>query len=442
MGTPNRLTQNNVQVNSTTSNVGSTNIADLLFKRGVIDADKLKQIKFEAINTGKTLESIIMDQNIVSEIELAKAKAEGFNIPFVDLMNTNIPTEVMQKLPKAMAEKNMAVPFADTPQSISVAMSDPLDLQKTKFLQAILGKPVKPFYSAPGTIKTIIDTRYGAQVGSEVEEALEEVEGVVDIRTTSSTTEDITSNLSSAPVSKIVNMILEYAAKYKSSDIHIEPRENKLIVRYRINGVMSEKLSLPRKLIPPIISRLKILADLKIDEHRIPQDGRIQIKIDDNLVDLRVSIVPTVYGEKIVMRLLERGTSILPLESTGLRGSGYKIYMEALQKTQGIILITGPTGSGKTQTLASSLSILNKPDINIMTLENPVEIRVDGVNQVQINPDVGLTFAKGLRAFLRQDPDVIMVGEIRDAETAELAIQASLTGHLVLATLNISNPFI
>jgi type IV pilus assembly protein PilB len=299
----------------------------------------------------------------------------------------------------------------------------------------MIGRPVKPFFASASAINIIIDTRYGAQVGEEVEEALEEVAGIVDIKT--GETEDITqSDISSAPVSRIVNMILEYAAKFKASDVHIEPRENKLSVRYRVHGVMSEKLTLPKKLIPSIVSRIKILSDLKIDEHRVPQDGRIQLKVDDKLIDLRVSVVPAIYGEKVVMRLLERGGSVLPLEKTGLRGQGYKIFIESLAKTQGIILITGPTGSGKTQTLASSLQILNKPDVNIMTLEDPVEIRVDGVNQVQVNADVGLTFAKGLRSFLRQDPDIIMVGEIRDKETAELAIQASLTGHLVLATLH------
>jgi type II secretory ATPase GspE/PulE/Tfp pilus assembly ATPase PilB-like protein len=340
---------------------------------------------------------------------------------------------MMQKLPKDIADKNEALVIEDLGSALKVVMSDPTDLQKIKFLQTMLGRPIKPVYASADAIKQTIDTKYGAQVGEEVAEALEEVEDVVSIKSSDST--DI-SQISNAPVSRIVSMILEYGVKYKASDIHIEPREGKLSIRFRVNGVLSEKLSLPRKLIPPIVSRIKILADLKIDEHRIPQDGRFQIKVDETFIDLRVSVMPAIYGEKVVMRLLEKGGGVLSLEKTGLRGTAYKRYIDALKKTQGIILITGPTGSGKTQTLASSVAILNKPDVNIMTLEDPVEIRIDGINQVQVNAEVGLNFSKGLRAFLRQDPDIIMVGEIRDKETAELAIQAALTGHLVLSTLH------
>lgn len=437
MGVSSPLTQK-VNNNSTTDNIVGTNIADWLYTKGLLDAEKVKQVKFEAINSGVEIEKLLLDKGFVSEETLYKAKAEIYKIPFVDIASINIPQELLQRISQDVAKKNQAIAFAEDANSVSIAMADPLDLQRVKFLSALIGKLVKPHFANPASLKTIIDTRYGAQVGEEVAEAMEEVEGVVDIGSTSSigSTDDLSAQISNAPVSRIVNMILEYAVKFKASDIHIEPREGKLSIRYRINGVMSEKLILPRKLIPPIVSRVKILSDLKIDEHRIPQDGRFQIKVENRFIDIRVSVVPAIYGEKVVMRLLERGGNILSLNETGLRGSGYKLYVEAIAKTQGIILITGPTGSGKTQTLASSLRILNKPNVNIMTLENPVEIRVDGVNQVQVNPEVGLTFAKGLRAFLRQDPDIIMVGEIRDQETAELAIQASLTGHLVLATLH------
>jgi type IV pilus assembly protein PilB len=232
-------------------------------------------------------------------------------------------------------------------------------------------------------------------------------------------------------------MILEYGIKFKASDAHIEPRENKLSVRFRINGLLVEKLSdLPLQLVNPIVARIKILSNLKIDEHRVPQDGRFEVAFGKVKVDIRVSIMPTVYGEKVVLRFLDKTSGVFPLESTGLRGSGYKVYKDALKQTQGIILVTGPTGSGKTVTLASSLAILNKPEVNIVTLEDPVEIRINGVNQVQVNSDVGLTFAVGLRSFLRQDPDIIMVGEIRDEETAQLATQAALVGRLVIATLH------
>jgi len=243
-------------------------------------------------------------------------------------------------------------------------------------------------------------------------------------------------DLSSAPVARIVNSMLQYAVTSKASDIHVEPMEKRVRVRFRINGMMTERLTLPKNLNPAIVSRIKILSNLKIDEKRVPQDGRFPIKIGNTKIDLRVSIMPTIQGEKVVMRLLESETTDITLESTGLRGNAYKIYLDALSVTNGIALITGPTGSGKTRTLACSLIKVNDPKVNIISLENPVEIRIPGVTQVQINPDVGLTFANGLRSVLRQDPDIVMVGEIRDEETAQLAVQASLTGHLVLSTLH------
>jgi type IV pilus assembly protein PilB len=230
--------------------------------------------------------------------------------------------------------------------------------------------------------------------------------------------------------------MLQYAVTSKASDIHIEPLEKRVRVRFRIHGVMTERLTLPKNLAPAIVSRIKILSNLKIDERRLPQDGRFPIKIEDTKIDLRVSVMPTIHGEKVVMRLLESESSDITLETTGLRGNAYKTFVDALSVTNGISLITGPTGSGKTRTLASSLIKINDPKVNIISLENPVEIRIPGVTQIQINPDIGLTFANGLRSVLRQDPDIVMVGEIRDEETAELAVQASLTGHLVLSTLH------
>jgi len=421
------------QTHSTTTQTGAANFIDLLFHEGKLTADQVQQIKFEAINTGNSLESIALQKDFITEEDLVKMKSKMYKIDFVDLFNINIPTEILNKISQELARKNGAVVFDANGDYVKIAMIDPLDLQKVKFLGALVGKQVKPYFATPTAIKQIIDTKYGAQVSEEVAEALEEVEDVISIK---STGHDLMTEISSAPVSRIVNMILEYAVKYKASDVHVEPHEAKLSIRFRLDGVMSEKLTLPKKLIPSVVSRIKILANLKIDEHRIPQDGRFQIKVDEKYIDIRVSVVPTIYGEKVVMRLLDKGGTVYPLEKTGMVGSGYKAYTEALSKTQGIILITGPTGSGKTQTLASSLQILNKPGINIMTLEDPVEIRIDGVNQMQVNPEIGLTFAEGLRSILRQDPDIIMVGEIRDVETAELAIQASLTGHLVLATLH------
>jgi len=434
MATPGSQLQN-PSVGSAPSQGQVSNIIDLLFQEGKMTADQVQKMKFEAINTSKPMETIVIEKGIVTPDDLAAIKAKSYNMDFVDLRKISISPELLQKLPKNIALKNLAIVYEENGNVIKIAMADPLDLQTVKYLQTLVGRSVKPAFAAATTIREIIDTRYGAQVGAEVEEALEEVEDVVSIDTSEAATGDL-SQISSAPVSRIVSMILEYGVKYKASDIHIEPQEGRLSVRFRIDGVMSEKLSLPRKLIPSIVSRIKILADLKIDEHRIPQDGRFQIKVDTRVIDIRVSVMPAIYGEKVVMRLLEKGKNVLALEKTGLRGPGYKSYINSLSNTQGIILITGPTGSGKTQTLASSIAIVNKPDVNIITLEDPVEIRINRVTQVQVNADVGLTFAKGLRSFLRQDPDIIMVGEIRDSETAELSIQASLTGHLVLSTLH------
>jgi|GEM_PF-56392 len=418
---------------------GMTNLIDAVVAKGLIQPPAAEEVKSKVVTMGKSLEQALVEDGKVNEDEVYKVKAEMSGLEFVDLGTIEIDPNVLNKIPSETARKFMAIAFAVTPSGIKVAMADPTDLQKTRYLTTLLGASVEAVYSSPRLIRFITDNKYGAQVGSEVTQALESVdESAINLTSAVSEVTDLESNgdLANAPVAKIVNMILEYAIRYKASDIHIEPRENKLSVRFRIFGVLAEKLTLPSKLIPAAVSRIKILANLKIDEHRVPQDGRFQVKLDKDMVDLRVSIVPTVYGEKIVMRLLEKGGGSIDLPSTGLRGYAFKVFTENLHKTQGILLVTGPTGSGKTQTLASCLKILNTPQVNIMTLEDPVEIRVDGVNQVQVNGDVGLTFARGLRSFLRQDPNIIMVGEIRDAETANLAVQAALTGHLVLATLH------
>jgi len=428
---------NPAPVISNTPNVyGASNLLEAVLKKGLINNTTAEDVRRIVIAGGKSIEDALTQSGLDEDL-VYKTKAEMVGLEFVDPTEINIDPTILLKIPVDSARKNMAIAIGEGPQGLKVAMIDPLDIQKTKFVSVIVGRAIQPVFSSPALILDVIEHKYGAQVGSEVAEALEEAnDNGVQLNQSINEVTDVQGNLESAPVSKIVNMVLEYAIRYKSSDIHIEPRENKIAVRFRVFGVLSEKLTLPKKLLPSIVSRIKILSNLKIDEHRVPQDGRFQAKMGNELIDLRVSIIPAVYGEKIVMRLLEKGGGTIDLGSTGMRGYALKLYTEALKKTQGIVLVTGPTGSGKTQTLASSLKILNTPGVNIMTLEDPVEIRVDGVNQVQINADVGLTFARGLRAFLRQDPDIIMVGEIRDSETAGLAVQASLTGHLVLATLH------
>jgi type IV pilus assembly protein PilB len=420
--------------------VRGDDIITALLKRSLVSQSDLNDIKPVALAENKPIEHVLIERGKVPEATLFGLKAETNGYKFIDLTAVDISVDVLGKISKDVAQKNMAVPFGEEDGKVKVAITDPGDLQKVKFLQVVIGKPVEYYVAMPSQIQSVIDKQYAGQINSEVKEALEDVGDVIDVsssRSSSLQSEDVSSsNLESAPVSRIVNMIMEYAAKYQASDVHIEPRENKVVVRFRISGVLVEKLTLPQKLSNAVVARIKVLSSLKLDEHRLPQDGRFQVKSGTMVFDIRVSIIPSVYGEKVVMRLLAQGGGEFGLEESGLRGFAHKLYVEALKRTEGVILVTGPTGSGKTHTLASSLKIRNEPGVNILTLEDPVEIRIEGVTQVQVKSEIGLTFAAGLRAFLRQDPDIIMVGEIRDSETANLAVQAALTGHLVLATLH------
>ena len=415
---------------------GVNNILDALHIRELIDLNTFNSLKFEFLNANKNIEDFLVEKSIINWDEIAILYSEMRGIPFIDLSNLEIPIEILNKLPKEVAESCNSIIFKDTKDAVSIAMFDPLDLQKIKYIESIVGKKVKPYYGSLSRIKNIINSSYGAQIAKEVDQALAEFGSLVDLDEKFSSESFDNVNLNNAPIIKIINMILDYGINHNSSDIHIEPRENKISVRFRLNGLLSEKLVIPKTLLSALITRIKILCNARIDEHRIPQDGRFQVKSDNYIVDIRVSIIPIVYGEKVVMRLLPKTQKIKDLKDLGLYGKQLQNLQEALKKTQGIILVTGPTGSGKTQTLSSCLKILNTPNVNILTLEDPVEIKIDGINQVQVNPEVGLTFANGLRAFLRQDPDIIMVGEIRDSDTAQLAVQAALVGRLVLSTIH------
>jgi type II secretory ATPase GspE/PulE/Tfp pilus assembly ATPase PilB-like protein len=313
-------------------------------------------------------------------------------------------------------------------------MADPLDLSAIEFIEQKTGLSVKPTAAEAGKIEDLIQTRYTSSLTQEVTEALKDVDPGKKVVTNLEPSRG--GFIREEKVAEIVSHILDFAMKSRASDIHIEPEESATRVRYRIDGILQEKLTIPRELHDSLISRIKILGGMKIDEKRLPQDGRFNFKGDTQEVDLRVSSLPTSWGEKIVMRLLKKTGGVPELSELGLRGLGLKNLQDAILRPHGIILICGPTGSGKTTTLYSVISKLNTPKVNIMTLEDPIEYKMQGVNQVQINPTVGLTFASGLRSFLRQDPNIILVGEIRDKETADLAIQASLTGHLVFSTLH------
>jgi len=412
-------------------------VEDILYEEKNLTPDQLSAVKFEQINTGRAAEDIISERGYVSPQTLTAARGRLLNIPHVKLGTRQIQTDLLDLVPEPTARKYVLIPFEKEANTLKVAMKDPLDLQVIEFLEKASKLRVKPFIAEQKDIESSINEEYRKALGPEVSAALEEV-GVAATKIEESI-EDITKAeevIRDAPVARIVSTILEYAVKARASDVHIEPGEKKTRIRYRIDGVLQERLSLPRKVHDSVISRVKILSNLKIDERRLPQDGRFKIEVGKTEVDLRISTMPTSFGEKVAIRLLEGEGTVMRLPELGFRGTTLKRVEEALLKPHGIILVTGPTGSGKTVTIAAALSKLNSVRINIVTLEDPVEIQIPGINQVQVHPVAGLTFASGLRSLVRQDPDVIMVGEIRDTETVELAIHAALTGHLVLSTLH------
>ena len=415
---------------------GIRTLADILAEQGAFDENRAKQVKLAEIQTGKSQEELLKSQNLVSETELVKAKATLYNVPYVDLMTVPASPEALSSLPQELAVKFKVFPISvdSIDKSIVLAMSDPLDLSAIEFIEQKTGLRVKPQAAEPSKINEMIAQRYTTSLAREVTEALKEVEGDADSLKIFETNK--TGIIREEKIAEIVSRILEFAVKARSSDVHIEPQEKLTRVRYRVDGILQEKLNIPKNLHDALISRIKILSGMKIDEKRIPQDGRFNFKAGGDEVDLRVSTLPTAWGEKVVLRLLKKSGGVPSLDELGLRGRALKNLTDAILRPHGIILICGPTGSGKTTTLYSIISHISTPKVNIVTLEDPIEYKMAGVNQVQINPAAGLTFSSGLKAFLRQDPNIILVGEIRDKETADLAIQASLTGHLVFSTLH------
>lgn len=413
-------------------------LVDILLKRGLVTTELADRAKLGYLNTGVPVEDTILKEKPIPDIDLAKAKAEFYNVPYISILETPSSPEALALLPKSVAETNKVIPFVfDAKKNeLSVAMDNPLDLETVEFIEKKAKSRVKPYLSVKADILKAISERYGVGLTSEVSEALKKAEPELELKTTTVDIKKLGEVIREAPIAKIVSTLLEFAMKSRASDIHLEPQEDKTRVRYRIDGILHEKLILERKYHDALVSRIKILSGMKIDEKRIPQDGRFNFRSDGEEVDLRVSSLPTVHGEKIVMRLLKKSGGVPTLPELGLRGKALRNLDEAILKPHGIIIVCGPTGSGKTTTLYAVLSKINTPRVNIVTLEDPVEYQIPGVNQVQVNPQAGLTFASGLRSFLRQDPNIILVGEIRDTETADLAIQASLTGHLVFSTLH------
>ncbi len=429
----------NVPVSPQTDVSDEVSLIDMLLAEKLITQEQYNEIKVKSATQGQSPTVVLTAMNVVPEAKLSEMKAKLLGVPFVSLANASFSPQALSFLPRAVVERFSLIPFLydEATKTLSVAMANPVDLDAIGFIRQKTGLTIKSFAASPSDVQNAINLQYRQELVGEVGEAIKETEEYGKQKTVDSA--QISQLIKEAPIAKIVSTILEYAVTSRASDVHIEPQEDRLRVRYRIDGILYDKLSLPKNVQEALISRIKILSEMKIDEHRIPQDGRFNFKVSNSEVDLRISIVPTVDGEKIVMRLLRKSGGIPTLPELGLAGIALKNLETAILRPHGIILVCGPTGSGKTTTLYAVLSRLNTTRVNIVSLEDPVEYQIAGVNQVQINPAVGLTFASGLRSFLRQDPNIILVGEIRDKETTDLALQASLTGHLVFSTLHTSS---
>ncbi len=414
-----------------------------LVDNGFVKAQSIDQLVALKEKSGQDLQQLLVSQNILEEEDLTKAKAAFFNIPYVDLRQTQVPPNILNLIPAEALTFYNFVPFELTGRNLKVAITNPANLSALEALEFLGQKQnfqVQLYLASASSVDFVIGKKKNLK--KVVGEALKDIQTSEAVKLKPSEEKKeakTTSVIEDAPIIKIVEVILTNAIEASASDIHIEPSEKDLRVRYRIDGILHTSLMLPKSVQASIVTRIKILSNLKIDESRLPQDGRFHMDVAKKSVDLRVSILPLIYGEKIVMRILDKSGSVPTLEQLGLAGLGLKWVNENIKKTHGIFLITGPTGSGKSTTLYSILSLLNTTSVNIVTLEDPVEYFIEGVNQSQINPDIGLTFAAGLRSILRQDPNIVMVGEVRDKETAELAVQAALTGHLVFSTLHTNN---
>ena len=402
----------------------------LLVSEGLVASDVLAAAEKQSTDESKPLIALLTEQGVVDDELLTHAIAQVSGVPYVNLSSTLIDQSVLSLLPEDIAERFMAVPLAEVQNRLAVAMIDANNVQAVDYLASRIERPLKVFMASEAGVRHVLD-QYRTDLSS-VDAAAEASEE----ESKDASSSNVKTIVQDSPISKALSTILEYAVKTRASDIHIEPLEKALKIRCRVDGVLREIMQLPKSIEPALVSRIKILSNLKIDEHRIPQDGQFAVNVGGKEVDLRIAISPVVWGEQVVIRLLDKSGNSFNLEEMGYAGRALRAIRKGVKRPNGMILTSGPTGSGKSTSLYALIKEIKDDSVNIVTLEDPVEYKMDGVNQIQVNGDVGLTFASGLRSILRQDPDVVMVGEIRDSETANLAVQAALTGHLVFSTLH------
>jgi type IV pilus assembly protein PilB len=402
----------------------------ILIDEGLVESAVIESAKQQAEASGKSIIGTLIEVGNVDEELLTHATAEISGVPYVNLRNSLVDEKILSLLPVDIAERFMAVPLAEVQNRLAVAMIDGNNVQAVDYLSNLIGRPLKVFMASEKGIHHVID-QYKTDLSS-VDMAAEQSEADDSVAQKA----NIKTIVQDSPISRALSTVLEYAVKARASDVHIEPLEKALKIRCRVDGVLREIMQLPKSIEPALVSRIKILSNLKIDEHRTPQDGQFTIAVANKEVDLRIAISPVVWGEQVVIRLLDKSGNSFDLEQMGYAGRGLRMIKKGIRRPSGMILTSGPTGSGKSTSLYALIKEIKDETVNIVTLEDPVEYKMDGVNQIQVNADVGLTFASGLRSILRQDPDVVMVGEIRDSETANLAVQAALTGHLVFSTLH------
>ncbi len=407
-------------------------VVALLQDEGLIDPAKVAEIRQNVSLSKQPILATLINQKLTNSEAITHATASVMRVPYVNLKSVKIDQDILMNLPQDVAERSMAVPLSESDGRLNVAMLDVTNVQATDYLATLVKKPIRTVMASEDGIRAIL-IQYKSDFSSVRKAAQSSQEEQAQKTSRSANVKTITQD---SPISKALTTILDYAAKSKASDIHIEPLENSLVIRCRIDGVLRQVMELSKAIEPALVSRIKILSNLKIDEHRIPQDGQFTVAVDDKEIDLRIAISPVVWGEQVVIRLLDKTGTAMEVEKMGMTGRALRAVTKGVEKPNGMILTSGPTGSGKSTTLYALIKKIKSEAINIVTLEDPVEYKMDGVNQIQVNVDAGLTFASGLRSILRQDPDVVMVGEIRDGETANLAVQAALTGHLVFSTLH------